>query len=67
LIWGLDSIPANRSDLPVVFGWRRGSFINGLRRGRGLPPMPDLEPSADLLRERYAREQRTRDRTGPPG
>jgi glycosyltransferase involved in cell wall biosynthesis len=47
------------------FGWRRGSFINGLRRIRGLPEMPDPDPPAAKLRERYAREREERDRAPP--
>lgn len=41
----------------VLFGWRSGSFINGLRRNRGLPPIPERDPSAMQLRDRYAREK----------
>jgi len=48
-----------------LFGWSRGSFINGLRRNRGLPDMPDIDPPAVRLRERYAREQKERDRSSP--
>lgn len=48
-----------------LFGWRRGAFINGLRRNRGLPDMPDLDPPAAGLRERYAREREERDREAP--
>lgn len=48
-----------------LFGWRRGSFINGLRRGRGLSAIPDPDPSAAELRERYAREQGEKDQAPP--
>ncbi len=48
-----------------LYGWRRGSFINGLRRNRGLPDMPDIDPTAAKLRERYAREQGAKDQTPP--
>jgi hypothetical protein len=37
--------------------FRRGTFIGNLRRIRGLPTMPEREPSAASLRARYAEEQ----------
>jgi len=36
--------------------FRRGTFIGNLRRIRGLPVMPEREPSAAALRARYAAE-----------
>jgi Glycosyl transferase family 2 len=38
-------------------GFGRGTFINRLRRTRGLTAMPDCDPSAASLRARYAAEQ----------
>ncbi len=37
-------------------GFRRGTFINGLRKARGLTAMPERDPSAAALRARYAAE-----------
>jgi hypothetical protein len=37
--------------------FRRGTFIGNLRENRGLPVMPEREPSAAALRARYAEEQ----------
>ena len=38
-------------------GFRRGTFINGLRKTRGLSAMPERDPSVAALRARYAAEQ----------
>jgi glycosyltransferase involved in cell wall biosynthesis len=48
-----------------LLGYRRGTFINKLRGIRGLSPMPEREPSAAALRDRYAKEQAAQ-RTTPP-
>lgn len=38
-------------------GFWRGTFINSLRKTRGLAAMPERDPSAAALRARYATEQ----------
>ncbi len=40
-----------------LLGYRPGTFINKLRGIRGLSPMPERDPSAGELRDRYAKEQ----------
>ena len=40
-----------------LLGYRHGTFINKLRGIRGLSPMPERDPSAAALRDRYSKEQ----------
>jgi hypothetical protein len=49
-------------------GYRRGAFIDGLRKARGLSSLPNREPSAAELRARYAAEDdaNTKRASAPP-
>lgn len=46
----------------LIYGYSPGTFINQLRRNRGLENLPDREPDARQLRDRYQRESDGRHR-----